>query len=130
LSDLKDRLEIAQLIFSLLYKAVLVVGLILVASYCFHIGFFPKGLSVGDTILFIFTVLGSVFLDVIVVLFGAVSTYWIAVSLAFSHNYVVNVKARKALSRGSQYPIVQLLPYDWAKGFFWFFVSLFVFLMF
>ncbi|MGL6368913.1 hypothetical protein ACSZNB_04095 [Aeromonas hydrophila] len=54
---------------SLLVKLVITIGVVVVFSYCaFSINFFPKGLTLGDSLVFIFIALG----------FGIFYLFWLA----------------------------------------------------
>jgi OOP family OmpA-OmpF porin len=66
---LKELLSSLNSYGSLLVKLVITIGIVVVFSYCaFSINFFPKGLTLGDSLVFIFIALG----------FGIFYIFWLA----------------------------------------------------
>ena len=50
----KEFFEQVDSVLKGLSKVTIAAGILLVSFYCIHIDFYPKGLSVGDTIVFLF----------------------------------------------------------------------------
>ncbi|EGR0804676.1 hypothetical protein HUO05_06830 [Vibrio alginolyticus] len=66
---MKDLFDSLNSYGSLLVKLVITIGVVVVFSYCaFNINFFPKGLTLGDSLVFIFVALG----------FGVFYLFWLA----------------------------------------------------
>lgn len=58
-SDKKEQLESYSIMGALFAKLIATIGILTLFAYCaFHAQFFPTGLSVGDTLLFLFVALG------------------------------------------------------------------------
>ncbi len=56
--EAKDKLELAEKILGIATKLCVFVGSIVLLSYCWSIKYFPKDISVGDGLLFIFVAVG------------------------------------------------------------------------
>lgn len=82
IKSLKGYLELCDAAFKVAFKLATAFGLVLILCYCIRIDFYPKSLTVGDAVLFLFSILSFGFLEVLGVLYGATSTLWI-LSLLF-----------------------------------------------
>ncbi len=78
---------------SLLAKCLLGVGVLVVLIYCMRIGFFPVGLTLSDSLVFIFLAIG----------FGVLYLFWISLGFFIiygghlAHEEYKKVKERKAI---------------------------------
>lgn len=120
----KEFLERLDLFRKMLSGIAIAAGILLVSCYCIHINFYPKGLTVGDTIVFLFAILSFGMLDVLGVLYCAVAMYW-TVDITF--RIIDRVQQNSALKRGESFEPIKRKKLIGEK--FTFFISFIVFLI-
>lgn len=137
---IKNWIEVGNAMLGFLYKLALISGICIVFIYCIHIGFYPQSLTIGDTLLFVFSLFAIASIDIIGVVYGAISTSWIVFLLA----KVINRYASYIFPEDFQsndipilrYPVQKFRPKAQVKmrlppnGWFGSLISLLVFLMF
>ncbi len=79
---IKEFVDTLSSVLGLLYKLAMLGGAFIVLSYCIHIGFHPKGMSIGDALLFFFALFAFAAIDVIGLAYSAVSILWLMALLA------------------------------------------------
>ena len=97
LSSLKSSIDVASALFQFLSKICAAIGVLVVLLYCAQIGFFPKGLSLSDGLVFVFVVLAFAFVIVVGTLYGGFSMLWLFRLLDFVQDW----RIRKWKARGA-----------------------------
>lgn len=99
---MKDLLESLNACGSLFFKVTVAIGVGIVFAYCaFHINYFPTGLTIGDSLIFIFIALG----------FGVFYSFWVASGFFSVYLFSYPILNRKNVSIGEAIlmPLVSLL---------------------
>jgi hypothetical protein len=97
LSSLKSSIDVASALFQFLSKICAAIGVLVLLLYCAQIGFFPKGLSLSDGLVFVFVVLAFAFVIVVGTLYGGFSMLWLFRLLDFVQDW----RIRKWKARGA-----------------------------
>lgn len=100
---IKEFVDTLILVLGLLYKLAMLGGAFIVLSYCIHIGFHPKGMSIGDALLFFFAIFSFAAIDVIGLAYSAISILWFMALLA---------KTPKFLGFDAKHKFASELPAD------------------
>lgn len=79
----KEWAEACNALLNLFYKFGILAGASIVMVYCIRLGFHPKDMSVGDALLFLFSLFSFASIEIIGLLYGAASSLWLVCMLAW-----------------------------------------------
>jgi len=96
--------------------------LLLTALYCIHINFYPKDLSAGDAMLFIFSIISFGMINVFGIIYGVISIFCVMRFIAWALNkfakYRFSDEAYGGNSKAAMFEYREIRPIASLRGWF------------